>query len=858
MKQKLEINKEKLALLPKTQQEKALKALEELEFARKANPLLFYKPHQKQHVFHSFTSKNKIFLGSNQCLAGDTGVRMADGTVKPIRKVRAGDWVFGVDMEGNTRPVKVLEKYANGVRPVYRFRFEKRGRSAEVLATEDHKILGRVKKRRDKLRLGDMKLRSRGTDSHWQAQRARGFDLPPAPGEGWASVLGLMLGDGCTTKKQPVAQFTNVDEDIIDLMRTELAAKGYRLDQNQSNPIQFLIRGGTVPFLTVAEGFGMRCYAHEKRIPEECFRWSNDAVGKLIAGLWLTDGCIYRSAGNRCVAGLSSGSLEMLEDTQRLLEERFGIYAPITGQKRADKKRPEYNLKISSRASLERFAEVIPLIGYKADRISTYLDAWESNRHADAARLQFRSKEFVADMPTYDLLVDHPDHLFLLGNGLVVSNSGKTTASTIDSIVQAIDETAVPEHLKPYKKFRPPFRCWIAGNTREVVETVIFQKLQEWMPKDQLVGGDWSRAYDKQLHTLHFKNGSAFAFRTYEQEVDKWGGASVDRVVFDEEPPPGHFGEGRIRTMARGGDLVFSFTPTNGLSHMYEWMAPYIEKADRNSGQFEGNNMGLVIVEMDDNPALSEEEKEMAMVGFSKEERLARKHGRFVALHGLIYSDFDPDTHIVPALDALPENVNVYVGIDPGIRHACGVLWTYMDTDNRLVVFDEGYFKDMTIPQVCEQIHSTNARWGVRPLMTVIDPAARNRASQTGRSDQMAFADHGVMSIAGQNDVAAGINQVKLRLEENSLFIADNCENLIREIKRYRWQKPGRTEHESPDRPVKKDDHLLDPLRYVCMARPYAKRVEAVRDETPEQRWLREDQEKAFGSVNGPKDPLGW
>src|SRR5438105_4819397 len=37
------------------------------------------------------------------------------------------------------------------------------------------------------------------------------------------------------------------------------------------------------------------------------------------------------------------------------------------------------------------------------------------------------------------------------------NRSGKTTAGIVDDIIQAVDEDDVPEHLRPFKKFQPPF-----------------------------------------------------------------------------------------------------------------------------------------------------------------------------------------------------------------------------------------------------------------------------------------------------------------------------------------------------------------------------------------------------------------
>lgn len=437
--------------------------------------------------------------------------------------------------------------------------------------------------------------------------------------------------------------------------------------------------------------------------------------------------------------------------------------------------------------------------------------------------------------------------LFLGGN-----QSGKTTAGVVDCLIQTIDKNILPDHLRPYRSFNgKAFRCWVGAPGREEIEDYIFDKINEWVPPSQLAGGSWKTAYDKQHHNLYFQNGGQWAFKTYEQETNKWGGATLDRVWFDEEPPKDKYGEGRIRTMRKGGDLVFTMTPTEGLTHMFEEYQPYLEEAERRGPGKEwisDDRVGLVLVDMDDNPVLSEEDKSEALRGFSNEEITARKSGKFVALHGLIYgSAYNEDIHEIDPLQQDAEgrypdleNKNVVIGIDPGIRHACGVLWTYLDSRDRMVVFEEGYYKDMTIAQVCEEIHKVNAHYDIVPIYYVIDPASRNRQSQTGRSDQMEFADNGIVAIPGQNDVRPGINRVKTRFQNDALFHTSNCVELKKELRRYRWKKPPRTEDESKEVPVKKDDHLVDPLRYICMSRPYLPEEKPIDNETPDEKMRRE------------------
>ena len=227
------------------------------------------------------------------------------------------------------------------------------------------------------------------------------------------------------------------------------------------------------------------------------------------------------------------------------------------------------------------------------------------------------------------------------------NQSGKTTAGLADDVIQAIDLDAVPDHLRKYKTFHPPFECRIMAETFPVLETTLIPKLQDLLPEAQLLGGAWRSAYEKDLRVLHFANSSKFFFMTYEQEVRKMGGATLDRVHFDEEPPLAVFNECRMRVMVRKGDLLFTMTPVFGMTWTHEalWEQRGVQVA---KDVYRGENFECVTVDMEDNPSLTLEVIEEELRGLSKEERLARKSGHFVALHGLIYGEFDRERHIAP------------------------------------------------------------------------------------------------------------------------------------------------------------------------------------------------------------------
>src|SRR6266576_3570808 len=187
------------------------------------------------------------------------------------------------------------------------------------------------------------------------------------------------------------------------------------------------------------------------------------------------------------------------------------------------------------------------------------------------------------------------------------NRSGKTTAGIVDDLIQAIDREACPPHLLPYKKFEPPFHGRIICPSEKIMESVIFQKLREWAPKDQLLVGDWDKAFSKSQRILRFENESYFDFLTYEQTVDKHSGAAKHRIHFDEEPPFDIRQENKMRTIDyKGADEIFTMTPTLGMTWMYDAIWIPWEKGI-------AKNLFLIVVDMDDNPHLDDEQKAEAL-----------------------------------------------------------------------------------------------------------------------------------------------------------------------------------------------------------------------------------------------------
>lgn len=457
--------------------------------------------------------------------------------------------------------------------------------------------------------------------------------------------------------------------------------------------------------------------------------------------------------------------------------------------------------------------------------------------------------------------------IFIGGN-----RSGKTTGSIVADIIDCIDRDAVPPHLQQYKVWEPPVKMFLVVVDNRNAETVAIPKLRDWCPKDQLQGGSFARAYSKELNRLHFKNGSWIQVMTQKMEIDAFSGADLHRVHFDEEPLYDHgraiYSECMARLIDHNGDMLLSMTPLLGMTWVYDelflpWQRQVGEAAESGFAEVQDAPTYMTLVEMDDNPTLDPEGKAATMATFkTEEERQARMRGRFVSFSGRIYDGFDPSVHILPDADIMervlsPRCQMKVVGLDPGFRHQAGAVWVAMD-DEGVYVFSELGLQETIVGSVANQIHLRNQALELVPDLYVADPAIMRRDHQTGKSDRDAYAEAGIYTALGVNDVRPGINVIRGLIAEGKFFMAASCTELKEQFIRYRWVTPKRSEHAPRDTPVKRDDHLLDALRYAVLSLPLPE-ARQVRDTRPRHQRLMDAESKRLvkGSTGFVHSPFG-
>lgn len=421
------------------------------------------------------------------------------------------------------------------------------------------------------------------------------------------------------------------------------------------------------------------------------------------------------------------------------------------------------------------------------------------------------------------------------------NRSGKTTAGVADLLIQACDRDATPKHLQPYKRYEPPFYCrLLTPDLLRTSEGVVMQKLRELCPRSQLKGGGWDKGYQKATRTLQFANGSWIDLSlSYETDLDKFGGTALHAIYYDEEPSgpnaEGIRSESQMRLIDYNGEEIFMMTPLLGMSMVYDTVWEPASHNETQPGVFQANGITVVQVDMDDNPHLHGGAKERLLSGLTKEERAARKSGRFIHFSGLVYDEFDEDTHVVDPIT--PEHLKghtVFVGIDPGLTTTAVVLASF-DRDNHMLIFDELYLGEQSaIPEnVVASIKQKEKEWRIKPSYYLIDPSARNRQLTDADRVQAAYYRAGISTVPAQNDLEAGVFEVKRRLQSKTILITRNCRRWTWERGRYRIQ----ARDDGKFAVIARQNHLMDASRYVAMARPVGPQV-VQRTHRGVRRWL--------------------
>jgi len=394
------------------------------------------------------------------------------------------------------------------------------------------------------------------------------------------------------------------------------------------------------------------------------------------------------------------------------------------------------------------------------------------------------------------------------------NRSGKTECGAVEVVWRA-------RGIHPYLENKKNTVGWVVSVSTQVQRDVAQKKIlyylnPDWIEEIIMSSGKKGSPELGIIDTIVVKNifggHSIIGFKSCDQGREKFQGASLDYVWFDEEPPYDIYIECKMRIIDKVGDLFGTMTPLKGLTWVYDEI--YLNHNN-------DPNVWHIHMEWLDNPFLNKEEVLSMTQTLSEDEINSRRFGLFTHHGGLVYSDFREEVNVVEPFN-VPLEWYDNISIDPGLNNPLSCHWYACDYDGNVYVIAEHYEakKDVEyhagkIKEISNKLNWQRASNG--NIVALIDSAANQRTLASSKSVSELFYDYGIsVNTRVNKDLFSGISRVKSYIKnangESKLFIFKNCVNLIKEIKGYYWGEA--------DVPVKSNDHALDELRYYIMSRP--------------------------------------
>ena len=425
------------------------------------------------------------------------------------------------------------------------------------------------------------------------------------------------------------------------------------------------------------------------------------------------------------------------------------------------------------------------------------------------------------------------------------NRSGKTECGAAECVYMALG-------IHPYRENKRDVCGWVVSLSAQVQRDVAQKKILYYLRRDLIEeivmqSGRKDSPENGVIDFIRVRNSfggiSVIGFKSCDQGREKFQGASLDFVWFDEEPPKEIYEECRMRVVDRRGELFGTMTPLKGLTFVYEEI--FLNRHNDPEVWYE-------FMEWGDNPYLPAEEIELLESCMDEGQLESRRYGKFAASAGLVYPEFDERVHVIEPFP-VPKEWQDNISIDPGLNNPLAALWFAVDYDDNVYVVYEHFAAGKDIDYHAAAIGAACASlgWHTDPkgrICALIDSAAKQHTLSGVKSVCELFYERDILVNADvDKDLFSGIARVKSYLNEKnglpSLYIFSSCVNLIRELKSYFWG--------SGDVPKKTDDHALDALRYYLMSRP--KKLPPAAEKTAIQR----DKERRWRQIAAARNGKG-
>jgi len=201
-------------------------------------------------------------------------------------------------------------------------------------------------------------------------------------------------------------------------------------------------------------------------------------------------------------------------------------------------------------------------------------------------------------------------------------------------------------------------------------------------------------------------------------------------------------------------------------------------------------------------------------------------YGSFIQAEGLVYPKFEDCIYYGITKEQVIANVQrngwkVYAGSDFGINDPTTLLNVAVDpVEGYAYVYDEYVQNRVAVPTHAARMRHQLQHIPLGSLARLVgDPSGKKRNITDRRSIFDHYAEHGIYYQEGDNRIETGIMKVYGYMDLGLLRILPNCVETIKEGLNYRYPEQE-LDGKATDKPIDKDNHCMDTLRYIIQELP--------------------------------------
>lgn len=345
----------------------------------------------------------------------------------------------------------------------------------------------------------------------------------------------------------------------------------------------------------------------------------------------------------------------------------------------------------------------------------------------------------------------------------------------------------------------PKKKVWYVAPTYRMAKDIVWNDLVERMTKHK-----WVKKINHSDLKITLRNGSEISLRGADNE-NSLRGVGLDFLVMDEfadikEHAYTEVLRPTLSDKGRMGAALFCGTPRGYGNWSYNLFTR--EKDDDQWQSFQYTTL--------DGGQVSKQEIEQAKSDLDERTFAQEYQASFVNYAGQIYYNFDRVNNVVEKYE--PKTAEVHIGMDFNIDPMSAVIAELKG--NRIYIYDEIVIYSSNTD---EMVYEIKNRFKDKHIFIYPDPASKQRKTSAGGTTDLAILKNAGFNLRVRNThplIRDRINAVNTKLKNangvRTLFIANNCKNVLKSIERQIY-KEGTV---IPDKD-NNYDHMNDALGYL-------------------------------------------